>query len=212
MFDKVLNIIENKNMVIPRILMFNYKELNITDSELILLIYLINSDGYNPKEISENLKIELINLLDMINELNEKGIINISMETKNNKKVEVISLKPLYEKLTFLVVNEEEEKDNTIFSIIENEFARSLSPLEYDLINLWKDTGYSDELIKEALKEAIYNNAPNLKYIDRILENWRKKGIKTKDDVIKDNKKFKERKQIRKETSDADWDWLNDEE
>mgnify|MGYP002520477974 CR=1 FL=1 len=36
----------------------------------------------------------------------------------------------------------------------------------------------------EALKEAIYNGVTSLKYIERILYDWRKKGYKTKDGEI----------------------------
>ena len=52
--------------------------------------------------------------------------------------------------------------------------------MEVEIIKEWLHDGNSEELIKEALKEAIYNNARNLKYIDRILFNWRTKGIKSK--------------------------------
>ena len=72
------------------------------------------------------------------------------------------------------------------------------------------DNGYTEELINEALKEAVYNNVTSLKYIDKILEAWDKKGIKTKEDVAAEKKKFKERKQVKNDS--FYYDWLNDEE
>ena len=212
MRDKVLDLIKSKDMSIPRLLLFNYKNLNITEEELVVLIYLLNttSDLYNPKDISDDLKYDLVNVLTIVSGLTEKGIININMETRGTKSSEVIDLGPLYNKLTTLVVNEEKTKDTTIFTAIENEFARALTPIEYDLINAWLDNGYSEELINEALKEAIYNNVTSLKYIDKILEAWNKKGIKTKEDVALDKKKFKERKQVKSDP--FYYDWLNDEE
>lgn len=36
----------------------------------------------------------------------------------------------------------------------------------------------------EALKEAIYNGANSLRYIETVLYTWRKKGYKTKKDVM----------------------------
>lgn len=213
MFDKVLNLIKDSEIRMPKLLLCNYKNMNITDEELIIIIYLLNSSNnfYNPKDISDNLKIDMGNVLNDVSELVEKGIINLSMETIDNRRVEVIDLEPLYQKLAFLIVNEEEKKeDSTIYSVIESEFGRTLSPLEYDLISIWLDSDYSEELIKEALKEAIYNNVTSLKYIDKILEEWRKKGIKNKDDVLKDKQKFRERKQVKKES--FDYDCFSDEE
>lgn len=212
MRDKVFNLIKSRDMTIPRLLLFNYKNLNITEEQLVVLIYLLNSNGdlYNPKDISEDLKYELVDVLTIVSDLTEKGVININMETRGSKSTEVVDLEPLYSKLTTLVVNEEKEKDTTIFTSIENEFARALTPMEYELVNAWMDNGYSEELINEALKEAVYNNVTSLKYIDKILEAWSKKGIKTKEDVATEKKKFKERKQVKNDS--FYYDWLNDEE
>lgn len=212
MFDKVLKIVKDKSISIPRLLLLNYKDFNITDQELIVLIYLMNTNTniYNPKDISSDLKLELVDVLTIINSLVEKGIIKVDMETKGTKKAEVINLNQLYEKLTFLVVNDENKKDISIYTMFEKEFGRSLSPVEYDLINNWKDASYTDEIISLALKEAIYNGVTSLKYIDRILEEWRKKGIKNKSDVEKARKIFKEQKAVKKEV--FNYDWLNDEE
>lgn len=209
MFNKVYKLIHDKSIVVPSILFTNYRKLNITELELIILIYFINNTKiYNPKEISEVLNISLDEVLITVNSLQDKLLITIDMEKRGDKKVEVANLKQLYEKLTFLIVDEEEEV-TTIYDVFEQEFARSLSPLEYDLINAWIDAGYSEEIIKEALKEAIYNNVTSLKYIDKILEEWRKKGVKNKQDIINVNKAFKEHKKIVKD--DFDYDWLNEE-
>lgn len=211
MFDKVLDVVKNKDMILPRLLLFNYKDMGITDQELIVLIYLLNNlNTYNPRVISDDLKIELVDVLTLISSLNEKGIITLEMVQRGNKKSEAINLDPLYNKLTFIVVNEEEKKDTSIFTIFESEFARTLSPVEYDIINSWKDNGFTDELISLALKEAIFNGAPSLKYIDRILNDWYKKGIKNADDVEKEHKKFQAKKTGKKEV--FSYDWLNDEE
>jgi len=73
----------------------------------------------------------------------------------------------------------------------------------------------SEELIKEAIKEATFNGVSNLRYIDKILYEWGKAGIKTAQDVENNRKK---RAKIKEEnTSDVniddivDWDWFDDE-
>lgn len=214
MFDKMLNIIKEKDIIIPRLLLLNYKNLDLTDQEFIMLIYLLNTSStiYNPKDISESLKLEIIDVLTVISNLQEKGFLVIEMVQKGNKKAEIIKLDSLYEKLAFFVINEEKEEDTSIYSIFESEFARSLSPMEYSIINAWKEANYSDEVIIEALKEATYNGVSNLKYIDKILDDWSKKGIKNKGDVEKQRKQFKEQKSKASKKEVFTYDWLNDEE
>lgn len=212
MFDKVLNMVKTKDILVPRLLLLNYKSFNISDQELILIIYLLglNNNIYNPKDISNDLNLELIEVLTIVSDLTDKGIIKIDMEQEGNKKVEVLNLEQLYTKLAFLIVNEQPKEDISIFNSFESELGRTLSPIELDIINAWKDNEFSDEIILLALKEAIYNGVTSLKYIDKILDEWKKKGIKNKDDVEKSRKQFKETKTKNKEV--FSYDWLNDEE
>ena len=82
---------------------------------------------------------------------------------------------------------DEEKKEETpnIYSLFEKEFGRTLSPMEYEIIGAWIENGTSEETIKLALKEAVYNQASSLRYIDKIISEWTKKGIKTEEDVEK---------------------------
>ena len=62
-----------------------------------------------------------------------------------------------------------EEKSSDIFAMFEGEFGRTLSPIEYEMINKWLESGVSEDTIKSALKEAILNNVRSFKYIDKII-------------------------------------------
>ena len=208
--NNVIEVLKSKTYEIREEILFNYKKLNITDSEFVVLIYLINSSNiYNPKQISEDLNIELNIVLETVNSLCEKNIIEIKMEKKNNVRTEIINLDMLYEKIALSLDTKEEDSNSNIFSLFEKEFGRTLSPMEYEIINAWFDSGYSEELITLALKEATYNGVSNLRYIDKIIYEWGKKGIKTKEDVEKDRKKFKSNS---KKKELFDYDWLNDED
>ena len=208
--NNVIEVLKSKTYEIREEILFNYKKLNITDSEFIVLIYLINSSNiYNPKQIGEDLNMELNNVLETVNSLCEKNIIEIKMEKKNNVRTEIINLDMLYEKIALSLDTKEEDSNSNIFSLFEKEFGRTLSPMEYEIINAWFDSGYSEELITLALKEATYNGVSNLRYIDKIIYEWGKKGIKTKEDVEKDRKKFKSNS---KKKELFDYDWLNDED
>lgn len=215
--DKFINYMKMGSIVIPKILFINYKKLNITDEEFIVIAYLINCNNvsYNPKIIAKELNMKTNKLLVIINNLCEKQIISINLaKNANNILEEMLSLDLLYSKLAMIVMtdtiedNENNKKISTsIFEMFEQEFGRTLSPMEYEIINGWINDGYSEELIVEALKEATFNGVSSLRYIDRILIEWKKKNIKNKQDVRKSQKKYKAKKE---ETVEVfDYDWLN---
>ena len=121
---------------------------------------------------------------------------------------EYLDISSLYDKIIVMTLNDSENESketSTIYDVIEKEFGRCLSPIEYETIKGWLDSNISEDLIKEALKEAILNGVNNLKYIDRILYEWNKKGYKKPSDVVK-------KRQVKEEKIDLfDYDWLDEE-
>lgn len=210
--EKVIKLIKQKDLSIPLIFFENYKKLKIEDNEFIFLIYLINENDltFNPQKLSKILNLKIKEVLEIINKLVTKDLLKI--EIKQDKKIheEYLNLDNLYKKVALLVVNEDTEEsiNNNIFDKFEREFGRPLSPIEYELIMGWLNNKVSEELILLALKEAVYNGALSLRYIDRILFDWGKKGIKTAIDVEKSRINFKNNKK----QEIFEYDWLNDEE
>ncbi len=217
MNEVVLNYIKEKPIIIPKILLRNYKKLNITEEELIILICLIGIGDkvpYNPTIFEAELAMDKFKGMQILNDLSEKGLVNIKVENnKSGKKQEYIYLDFLYTKLLNILIEgtaEEdiESKENDIFTLFETELGRTISPMEVEIIKEWLHDGFTEELIKEALKEAIYNDARSLKYIDRILFNWKNKGIKTKEDILKEKRSF--RKKSKPIEPLYDYNWLED--
>ena len=91
--------------------------------------------------------------------------------------------------------------------VFEKEFGRTLSSMDCEIINAWIENGFSEELILSALKEAVYNGATSLRYIDKVLYEWNRKGIKAPDDVKKMMEKEPEAPLY--ETSVMNYNWLN---
>ena len=206
MLGKLTDILKNEPFYVPNILFKNYRKLNITDSELIILIYLINADNtFNPKQIAKDLNFKLDETMDLINSLIEKNIIKIDIINKKVRE-EIINLDELYNKLAFIIIDGKEKKSNNLFDVFEKEFGRTLSPMDYEIISDWQKD-FDDKLILLALKEAVFNNVTNLRYIDKIIRDWSKKGIKTEEDVVNDRKKFESKKSNKKL---FDYDWLNE--
>lgn len=211
--NQVLELLKNKDLHLPRILLTSYRKLNISDLEFIILIYLLNCDNliYNPKLISSELNIDKIQVLELINSLIEKNIIKLEIVKKNEVRCELINLDLLYEKLSFCIINGTDSIKNVkdeIYEKIEKELGRGLTPTDYETINGWLDIGCTEELIMHAIKEAVYNGKYNVNYIDRIIYEWNKKGFKTKEDVDNSKKDFKRTKTQNLEL--FDYDWLND--
>lgn len=213
MMNKVISLLED-NLVIPKTLLVNYKELKIKEKDLIVLIYLINlkNNTFDPNKISSDLNLQLPEVLEIIENLNSADLLSINTNKNNGILEEVIDISNLYKKLAFQVINETDNKDEekaNIYDSFEKEFGRTLSPTEYELISGWLENNYSEEIIGCALKEAVFNGVSNLKYIDKILYEWNRKGITKKEDILKDKKKTK--KDNNKKEELFDYDWLNDE-
>ena len=222
--SKLIDIFKNGNIVVPLYLLKNYKELNLEMDEFIFLMYLYNLGDkflFDPNKFSNDLGIETTDIMNYISVLTDKNLIKVEV-LKNDKNVmeEIISLDDFYNKLTCFTMGEvTKDKDNSdsdIFEIIEKEFGRTLNSTEYEIIKAWLDDNYSEELIKEALKEATSNNVSSIRYIDKILYEWNKKGINSLDDIhkMKNNKKDnnEEEKDIEIDTEIFDWNWLDEEE
>lgn len=211
MTEKIKEIIQNRDITIPRILFQNYKKIGLTDQELIIITYIINTSSiFNPKQISNDLNITLNEVMETMENLSSKGITKLELKKIGNIRNEYINLDGLYEKLAFKILNKEEEKKTSIYDIFETEFGRTISPMEYEIINAWIENGTSEETIILALKEATYNGVSNLRYIDKIISEWSKKGIKTREDVEKSRMNFKQKKEAKPQNDILNYDWLND--
>ena len=75
MENNVRKILMDRPLVIPRIIINNYKKLNITEEELIILIFIIDYGvdlEYNPSIFVQELNIDKYKVLELINSLKEK--------------------------------------------------------------------------------------------------------------------------------------------
>ncbi len=207
MTGKILELLKNGHIMVPMALLQNYKKLKLTDKELIVLIYLLGTNEFDPEKISKDLNIKLPDTLKLIDNLISKDVLKISV--KSGKVCEeYIDLDEMYKKLVLTMMNDKKETPKTtIYDKFEKEFGRTLSPMEYEIIGAWLDNNYEEQTIELALKEAIYNGVTNLRYIDKILSEWKKKGIKTEND-IKTEREKRNKQKPKKEV--FEYDWLND--
>ena len=211
--NKILELINNKDhYTIDKYILKYAKEFDLDINSFVLLIYCINQPDkeiFNYKKMMEDLGLTEEELMNAISALKDKKLIAITME-KNSAGIleEIVDTSSFYEIIASKLLNDNNTGDNAtnIYDIFEEEFGRTLSPIEYDIINNWIESGINEELIKAALKETVFNGVNNLRYVDKILYEWNKKGIKTLEEISKKTKKDEEEKDI----DNYDFDWLNE--
>lgn len=170
------------------LLLENYKKLKISENQLaiVLMIDHLVSQG-NPfitaDLLSLKMSLDIKEIDNLLADLLTRGF--VEYVTLNNKTV--TSLNPLKEKLyrefQISISKENEAKGNAkineelnnIFATFEQELGRQLSPLEISRIREWVALGYSDEIIINALKEAISQGKKSLRSVDKILLSWAKR-------------------------------------
>ena len=215
---QLVSLLESKNIVVPLLFFKEYKKLNISLEEFIFLMYLKdkgNTFTFDPKSMSEELGLSIKDILVLISSLTDKKLLLIDT-FKNDKGIgeEKVDISLFYEKIASIISDEvikdnEKELDINIFSTIEKEFGRTLNSSEIEFIKAWSSS-FDSGVIIEAVKEAVLNGVSSIRYIDKILYDWDKKGIKTSDDV----KHYINNKDIKtKEPVEVfDYDWFDDED
>ena len=187
------------------------KELSLY--ELILLTYFDNSYDltFDLDIITRVTSLDKVKILEAFNGLLNKKIINLTSEKDNSGKIiDKISLDNLYNDHKEIERKKEHEKTKEdIFSKFESFFGRPLSSSEIEIIKLWMEKLYSEEIILCALDEANYNGVATIRYIDKVLHEWNKKGFKTKEDVDNYLKNRYDEKRL-EETNIFDYNWLED--
>lgn len=220
---KLIDIFKQGHIVIPLFMLQHYKELKLEIGEFLFLMYLYNLGNkfiFDPSKFADDLNLDIKDIMNYIGTLSDKHFIRVEV-MKNDKGLmeEMVLMDDFYSKLSLITMDEvnnvSSADSSNIYEVIEKEFGRTLSPMEYEIIRAWLDNDISEELIQEAIKEATYNGVSNLRYIDKILYEWSKLGIKTAKDVS-DNKK-KRAKTKEEASSDVDmdimdWDWFDDDE
>ena len=168
------------------LLLENYKKLKISENQLVIILMIdhLVSQG-NPFVTADLLSLKMtldIKEIDaLLADLLARGFVEYA--SVNGKTV--TSLNPLREKLFSnfaLSVSKEaankkkqEEILSNIYQSFETELNRPLQPMELSTIREWVDMGYSDEMIVNALKEALSQGKKSLRSVDKVLLSWAKR-------------------------------------
>ena len=207
---------ENKKYIIETFFLKESLKYNLTLNEFLVLMYFDNEYDlfFDVKKIAKALSLNEKDVLNAFGVLLDKKLITMhSVKNDNGRLADKVSLENLYHGIedSNNVVKKENKKQD-LFTKFQSKYGHSLSGMDYEIINAWLTNGFSEELILGALDEANYNGVISLRYIDKILFEWQKKGFNSLEDV---NKHMKSREKSNDETIYDDqlleYNWLDDE-
>lgn len=167
----------------PKILFTSLKDYGLSISESFVLLQLWHLIYHEKRLISDEDLVEALSsdeheILEILAGLITKNCIGYS---EQNGKM-TYNLEPL---INSIFSDDSNVKaipvgKGKVFASFESEFKRPLSPIEIDLIDEWLEVKeYPEEMIYEVLKVAVSNAKLSFTYIDHILIDWAKKGVKS---------------------------------
>ncbi|AEJ24073.1 DNA replication protein DnaD [Weissella koreensis KACC 15510] len=205
------------NIDISLVLLQRYHEIGLTDQELIIYLQIkaMLDRGYvepSTEKIAKYMGLQPTQVFSGIENMRAKNLVVFETKRDENKRlITTLNFHQLYQKLLKLpdesavrAVDRQSNNNNSfrqikdeptraeIFTMLEQEFGRSLSPIDLEIVSNWFDVDhFLPVLIQEAIKEAVANQALNLRYIESILVNWTKQNYHSKQDVLKNSKRRK---------------------
>ncbi|ADX24800.1 hypothetical protein SDSE159_12160 [Streptococcus dysgalactiae subsp. equisimilis] len=180
------------NLVLPSALLFHYKDIfkSLDDFLVWQFFYLQNTtkrDDLAPSQIANALGKSVADINKVISSLTSQELLDMKTIELAGEIEIIFDASPVLAKLDQLLAsqastNSEHQTEPNHFKQLVDEFERELgrflSPFELeDLEKSLREDKTDPDLIREALKEAVFNGKTNWKYIQAILRNWRKEGI-----------------------------------
>ena len=171
------------------LLLENYKKLNLSENDVatLLMIDHLISDGnlfITADLLSLKMALPIEEIDKIFADLLTRGFIEYAVSNNST----ITTLKPLQDKLLkeFQLRLSAEQSENNydfnpLFAAFEKTFGRPLSQVELSKIKEWVFLGYSEEKIKNALKEAIAKEGKTLREVEKVLLQWT-----ARDDIEKD--------------------------
>ena len=178
------------------LLLENYKKLKLNEQELatIFMIDHLISQG-NPLVtqdlLSLKMTLDVASIDKILAGLLTKGFITfVSQDGRTITSLEPLK-KSLYREFQLSLTKENSDKDKkeieeqleNIYETFEKLLGRQLSPVEVSKIREWVSYGYSDEMIIDALKEALLKGKKSLRSVDKILLTWSSREDREKEGV-----------------------------
>lgn len=195
------------NLVLPSALLFHYKDIFKRADDFLIwqFIYLQNTtkmDDLAPSQIASALNKTVAEVNRSISDLTAQGLLDMKTIELGSEIEVVFDASPVLALLDKLVSEPkqvpEKQDVNPVKELVEEferELGRMLSPFELeDLQKTIHEDKTDPDLVRAALREAVFNGKTNWNYINAILRNWRREGITTMRQVEERRKEYENSK------------------
>lgn len=176
MFNQVL---KEQLIDIEGLFLLHYHELHINEIQAMIILLTLRLERNHIAYITPKLLAQYMSV-------NEKTVDQAVISLMNQQLLSFennsISTRPLLDALCKIGYCQEPKEEQVtkvnLVEVFEKEFGRGLTPIEIEILKEWKQCQYKDDMILDALKEATLSNVRNMRYIEKILIEWAKHGVK----------------------------------
>ncbi|AET68765.1 DnaD-like protein [Desulfosporosinus orientis DSM 765] len=210
---------------IPKYLLTHYTKIGISNMEMMVLIQILCDSETNPypssAAIAERMSASPTDIEELLGSLVERKLLSIErhwnpIELKWGNSYSFVGLIEELAELWAIERSQQLEEERALkqtgavssnlsssvnpalenlVQTFEQELGRPLTRLECENIDRWLSVHYSQELIIEALRRGVSAGIRNFRYLDSILREWEKKGLRTRAEVEAEDVYFQARQE-----------------
>lgn len=196
----MIEYLKKNNLIdLQKLLLLRGKELFLSDNEVYLLLHIINLEQLNGRGLTIIEISKYVGFTDKVLDDTFKSLLNKELVANNGGLFKIAKLEQFL--LGKYDMRQKEDKPADLITVFQENMGRLLSPIEMEVIRNFVMQGYSEQMIKEALKEAVKAGVPKLNYIEKILINWRENGVSHRYDHNKPQREV--------DYDVVKYDWLN---
>lgn len=190
---------QSGHLVLPTALFFHVKDIFASSDEFLVwqFFYLQNTTSLEevaPSQIAEAMGKTVTEINRIISALEKQELLAIKTIELAGETEVIFDASPVLAKLDRLLgqpapvtaslkqpqqLSEQGAQIKSLIADLEQAMGLLNPMILEDVQKLVREDHTDPELIREALREAVFNNKTNWKYIQAILRNWRKEGVTT---------------------------------
>lgn len=204
---------QSGQLTLPSALFFHFKSIFKTADDFLVwqFFYLQNTTNLSdltPSRIATSLDKTVADINRSISNLTSQGLLDVKTIELNHEIEIIFDTSPVFAKLDKLfeednqvIIDNKTSDSNRLKDLVgdfERELGRLLSPFELeDLQKTLQEVQTDPDIVRAALREAVFNGKTSWNYINAILRNWRREGLTTL-------RQIEERKQAREDNQMKD--------
>ncbi|HGC8979170.1 TPA: DnaD domain-containing protein [Streptococcus agalactiae] len=204
---------QSGQLTLPSALFFHFKSIFKTADDFLVwqFFYLQNTTNLSdltPSRIAISLDKTVADINRSISNLTSQGLLDVKTIELNHEIEIIFDTSPVFAKLDKLfeednqvIIDNKTSDSNRLKDLVgdfERELGRLLSPFELeDLQKTLQEDQTDPDIVRAALREAVFNGKTSWNYINAILRNWRREGLTTL-------RQIEERKQAREDNQMKD--------